>query len=498
MEAIFRYLALVNLCIILFYACYTYLQKKEHNPRILRIFLLLSIGISLTLPLSRYKISLPAFTKTENTELISNEYSFNSEIHQNVEPIERNSIHEEKHATYKTRNWKKIINFLYLTGSAIVLMRFLFRFLIILSFLDKAKQIRFQGTDFLTSPASAAPFSFLQWIFIPENLLDKQEANYILTHEKAHVNHFHTLDILLVELLLIAFWYNPFLWMLKKSIELVHEFQADEEVVKSGYNIKTYQELLVNLVAEEKLISLTSGFSKSIIFKRIEKMKQPEFNQTKGFKLAILLPITVMLFLGVSCLNGQKTKDKNLAVIAPTKMNVLYAGVDNPVDIAVSGYNPEEIEVSATNAIVKGEKGKYIFHPRLPGNVVVKLTSKGETIMVADFRVKLIPEPYAHFAEQRGGRIRKEVLLNGNLEAEMAPDFDFAVDFVITKFKLSCVLGGFVNEFPSQSAELTVHQREIIKKLNSGDKIYFTDIECVGPDGRTLKLPTLDFIIMDN
>ena len=531
MEPIIRYLILVNVCIILFYTGFIYLQKKENNPRILRIFLLISIGISLTLPLSKFRISLPAFTKTENTEVLTIQKNTHPEEQQPYTTFEENTVSAVEHTTSIDWNWKKMAGSIYVFGSAIVLLRFVFRFLIILSFLGKAKHKRLHETDFLTSPVSAAPFSFLQWIFIPENLLDKHEARYILSHEKAHVNQFHSFDIILIELLLVAFWYNPFLWMLKKSIELVHEYQADEEVVKSGYNTKTYQELLVNLVAEEKLISLTSGFSKSIIFKRIEKMKQPEFKQTKGFKLTLLLPVTALLFFAVSCLNGQRPVDEKVsvfvvdkanektnekahekanenanekvadktengyAVIAPTKMNVLYAGIDNPVDIAVSGYNPKDIEVSATNAYVVGENGKYIFHPRLPGNVVVKLTSKGETIQKSEFRVKQLPEPYAHFAEKRGGIITKEVLLNGNLKAEMAPDFDFTVDFVITKFKVYGVLGGFAQEYPSESAELTVHQRAFIEKLQKGDKIYFTDIECVGPDGRTMKLPTLDFII---
>ena len=521
MEPIIRYLIIVNVCIILFYTAFIYLQKKEHNPLILRIFLLLSIGISLTLPLSKFKISLPAFTKTENTELTTIRKNAHPEAQQAVTPFEENTLAEVEHTTSIEWNWNRILGSIYLVGSAIVLMRYVFRFLIIVSFLGKAKHTRLHETDFLTSPVSAAPFSFLRWIFIPENLLDKHEAKYILSHEKAHVNQFHSFDIVFIEFILVAFWYNPVLWMLKKSIELVHEYQADEEVVKSGYNTKTYQEILVNLVAEEKLISLTSGFSKSIIFKRIEKMKQPEFKQTKGLKLALLLPLTVLLFLGVSCLNGQKPvvektneivvdkaneranekvtdkTENGYAVISPTKMNVLYAGIDNPVEIAVSGNNPEEVEVSATNATITGEKGKYIFHPQLPGNVVVTITSNGKTIQKADFRVKLIPEPQAHFAGIRGGRILKEFLLNGNLEAEMASDFDFKVDFVITKFKLSGVLGGFFQEYPSESAELTVHQREFIKKLHKGDKIYFTNIECVGPDGRTRKLSTIDFTLED-
>lgn len=217
----------------------------------------------------------------------------------------------------------------------------------------------------------------------------------------------------------------------------------------------------------------------------------------KAFKFMHLPFMIAMLLVTVSCINGQKSENEIVAAIAPTKMNVMYIGVDNPLNIAVSGYAPDEIEVSITNGVIAGEKGKYIVKPRQTGIVTICLTVDGDTIQKTNFRVKTVPDPQTRLAGKQGGRISKEELLaNPEMIAYMA-DFDFDLQFTITEFTISGVLKGMNHDIASKSNKLTNEQIEFIKQLSRGDRIYVTDIKCFGPDGAPRPLSTIDFVIMD-
>ena len=92
-----------------------------------------------------------------------------------------------------------------------------------------------------------APFSFFHWVFLnPEDYSDR-ERKEILTHEKTHVEQWHSVDMLLGEVLCILFWFNPFVWLLRRDIRQNLEFLADRKVVESGYDRKNYQYHLLRL-----------------------------------------------------------------------------------------------------------------------------------------------------------------------------------------------------------------------------------------------------------
>ena len=113
------------------------------------------------------------------------------------------------------------------------------------------------------------------------------------------------------------------------------------------------------------------------LFLHYYRLNKTDFLSVKKCK------ISTILFLGVACVKGQDTtSNKTVTAVAPTnneivtavaatKMNVLYVGVDNPVKIAVSGYESSEIEVVITNGIILGENGDYIIRPKKPGNMIL-------------------------------------------------------------------------------------------------------------------------------
>lgn len=187
-------------------------------------------------------------------------------------------------------------------------------------------------------------------------------------------------------------------------------------------------------------------------------------------------------------------------VVSPTKMNVFYVGVDNPIDVSVAGVRPEDVSIDITNAGSKAMGGgSYIINPRRPGNSIVKVFAKvdgkPQQVGFKDFRVKTVPDPIAKVNSQSSGRISKQILLaQFGVFAEME-DFDFDLKFNVIEFTVSATVGGFTKDVKAKSAKFTDAQKSLIETLNRGDRIYITDIKAVGPDGTPRGLGTIDLTI---
>jgi len=184
--------------------------------------------------------------------------------------------------------------------------------------------------------------------------------------------------------------------------------------------------------------------------------------------------------------------------VAPTKMNVFYLGVDNPVDVSVAGVQPNNIEISVTNARHVKQGDSYIIRPIRPGNafVVVYANIDGTKREMGrrEFRVKTVPNPMASVNGQTGGLINQNLLLAQlGVQADMGQDFDFDLKFTVTEFTVAATVQGFQREFTSKSNRFTQDQRNLIKGLSRGNNVYIQDVKAVGPDGSTRNLATIKF-----
>lgn len=188
------------------------------------------------------------------------------------------------------------------------------------------------------------------------------------------------------------------------------------------------------------------------------------------------------------------------AVISPTKMNVFYLGVDNPVAISVPGVPGDKVFPSITNGSIRKEgSNAFVVNPRQFGNalitVVAEIDGKKKPMGSMDFRVKRIPDPIPKVGGKKGGSITKNELTAQMIVQADLEGFDFDAKFNVTGFTVSATIGGFVKDVPVKSNKITDAQRNIIKSLQKGDKVLFTDITAVGPDGNTRDLSTIVFKI---
>ncbi|WP_168796613.1 M56 family metallopeptidase [Cognatitamlana onchidii] len=155
------------------------------------------------------------------------------------------------------------------------------------------------------------PHTFFNFIFLNKS---KFESNLIpteiLLHEQVHARQKHAIDILFIELLQIVFWFNPLLYFIKKDIKLNHEFLADQAVIKSGSNIKQYQQLLLAFSSNASPNQLVNAINYSLIKKRFTVMNANTSKTQIWVRSLILFPLLAILIYSFS---AHKKTEKYIA-----------------------------------------------------------------------------------------------------------------------------------------------------------------------------------------
>ena len=193
------------------------------------------------------------------------------------------------------------------------------------------------------------------------------------------------------------------------------------------------------------------------------------------------------------------TVAKPSAVISPTKMNVLYVGVWNPLEISVAGYSADKINPKPSLSR-DGAPGKYKYKPKKPGKLNISVyvedeTGKSRNMGSQEFRIKRVPNPVAKIANKKGGKIKKNILLaQSGIKADLEK-FDFDLKFTVVSFTVSVNIGGFEKTENSGSYRFTSKQLGLMRKAKRNGRVTFENIKAKGEDGTVRKLGTISFKI---
>jgi TonB family protein len=191
----------------------------------------------------------------------------------------------------------RVLLITYLTVAAILGIRLILQ-LLHLSFMACGNKTRkYKNARIVSLESDQAPFSFLNYIFINENLYREEEKQKIIEHEMIHIHQFHTMDLILLELLIIVQWINPVAWLYRRSLHEIHEYLADDEIIKKGTSISFYQSLLLNLQLGNEFFSPASNFNKSLTFNRIRMLTALKPPPWKKIIFFILLPALILLVI---------------------------------------------------------------------------------------------------------------------------------------------------------------------------------------------------------
>jgi gliding motility-associated protein GldM len=187
-------------------------------------------------------------------------------------------------------------------------------------------------------------------------------------------------------------------------------------------------------------------------------------------------------------------------VVSPTKMNVFYRGVENPVEISVAGYSAKDIAPSMSNGSLSKAQQGYIVKPGKDNESTVSVTVTNadgtkKSLLGVKFRVKNVPNPAPYFA---GKSVNDETIKKTELSAAQyviakMENFEFDLKFEVIEFTLTMIVSGTPIEKTSKGSALSGDMKEMMAKAKPGQKVYIERIKARGPDGTVRSLGTLSF-----
>ena len=199
--------------------------------------------------------------------------------------------------------WELIVLIVYSVVACVLLLRFLCQLVSIILLKNNSQSSYICDTEVYLLTDDEGPFSFFDWIFINPERHKSDEIEEIMMHELTHCQQLHSIDIIFSELFCIIFWFNPFVWLLKREVRLNLEYLADNSVLANGKDNKEYQYHLLGLTYRKNVATITNNFNVLPIKKRIKMMNKKETKGILKAKYMLYIPLVAML-LAVSNLEA--------------------------------------------------------------------------------------------------------------------------------------------------------------------------------------------------
>ena len=319
MSAIFIYAIKSAICLALLYLPYTLLMRRDTFYSFNRIVLMGIVLLALVLP----ALDLPVF---DNGILsgISGKGRAIIEIGMPQAVIEGTGQHvAQPNPVNVSQEWSvllvQMLLLIYIIGVGVCFVWKLVSLIRLMRFIPAGSIWKEQkdGVTIYCHLGEASPCSWMNKIVISED--DYNNNPSVMIHEKAHCHKGHSWDTLLVSLVEVFMWFNPCIWMLDHSLQEVHEYEADDEVLRQGVTAKNYQMLLIEKAISTSSYTFANGFNHSLLKKRITMMMKKKSNKwLSSTKALYLLPVALV---AVAAFATPKVS-KNLEAVIDGKVNV--------------------------------------------------------------------------------------------------------------------------------------------------------------------------------
>jgi hypothetical protein len=262
-------------CLALFYGFYWLFLKDETFFGLNRIYLVGALVFSIALPL--VKVTSPLVTRE-------------------VAPLTFGSLPPDPETGF-TLTLGLLLGSIYSLGVLAMTARFFRQLARILRTIRTCPKQSCRDCRYVFIDTDSQPFSFFGYIFLNRENISPHDLNRILAHERVHIKQRHSVDIILMELVAILQWFNPFVWPYKKSLKETHEYQADNAVIAQGCSAAGYQLLILEQHVGGKLVELAHNFHHSQIKRRITMITRIKSKGSAKLKLLLILPLAAFLVL---------------------------------------------------------------------------------------------------------------------------------------------------------------------------------------------------------
>lgn len=190
----------------------------------------------------------------------------------------------------------QVLTLVWIAGFVLLLVRSVVSLVRLMMLLRSGRLCETCGTLVTVVSGDTAPFSWFNRIVI--SLKDYLSgAREIVIHEQAHVSHHHSVDIALCNTIIMFCWFSPAAWLLRAELRDVHEYEADDAVLRQGVDASGYQLLLIRKAVGERLFAMANNLNQTNLKKRITMMKMKKSNPWNRVKAAIVLPLAAVSVL---------------------------------------------------------------------------------------------------------------------------------------------------------------------------------------------------------
>lgn len=341
------YLLKFSGCLFLFYLVYALFLEKQNNHHFKRFYLIGGVLSSIMIPLITIKTYVVSSTESNNN---FEQVVANNNLTANLSEINTPLI-----------ELSDILWTVYIIGATVFLVRFVINLNKLYKDISSNESIRIAPLTYILLDKNIIPHSFFKYIFLYKRTFkDGSIPEEVLLHEETHAQQLHSLDIILLELVQIVFWFHPLIYIIKQRIKLNHEFLADNAVLNQGISTKNYQHILLQYSSYSNHHQLASAINYSSIKKRFTVMKTQTSKTRIWLSTLLLIPLFSLLLVGFTT--------KKEITIDSTELSSSQQYNSNPsflefiVDMENQGasfyLDDEKITAEAAKTIAKNNRGK--------------------------------------------------------------------------------------------------------------------------------------------
>ena len=359
----FAYLLKVNVAFVLFYAFYRLFFYKDTFFKLRRAILLAFFGLALFYPLLNIQ------------DWVRQQEPIADVIYMYSAMLPEATAKADAAASVDWYGWLLgSLGFIYWGIVAFLCGRFLVQLSSILWLAHTSERVVIHETPVYALRKAAGPFSFFRMVFLhPESHSDK-ETDEILTHECTHVSQWHSIDVILSEMMCMACWFNPFVWLLKREVRHNLEYLADNTVIQSGYDSKSYQYHLLGLAHHQSVTTLYNSFNVLHLKNRIMMMNKKRSPGIVRTKYLIFIPLVGILMLL-----------SNIEAVARLTVRLANEATVSNAMVTATGILVDETgqPLIGASVVVKGGKERTItdkkgaFSLEVPANAILRCSYQG-------------------------------------------------------------------------------------------------------------------------